>query len=66
MSRAKAKRSFSLDDLIAQTEGIECRKDPGLLDEIPAAYKPIEQVMEQQADLVEIVATLRQVICVKG
>jgi tRNA-splicing ligase RtcB len=66
MSRAKAKRSFSLDDLIAQTEGIECRKDAGLLDEIPAAYKPIEQVMAQQADLVEIVATLRQVVCVKG
>jgi tRNA-splicing ligase RtcB len=66
MSRAKAKRSFSLDDLIAQTEGIECRKDSGLLDEIPAAYKPIEQVMAQQADLVEIVATLRQVVCVKG
>jgi tRNA-splicing ligase RtcB (3'-phosphate/5'-hydroxy nucleic acid ligase) len=66
MSRAKAKRSYSLDDLIQQTEGIECRKDKGILDEIPAAYKPIEQVMANQADLVEVVATLRQVVCVKG
>ncbi len=66
MSRAKAKRVYSLDDLIAQTEGIECRKDKGVLDEIPAAYKSIETVMANQADLVEVVATLRQVICVKG
>ncbi len=66
MSRSKAKRTYSLDDLIQQTEGIECRKDKGVLDEIPAAYKPIEQVMENQNDLVEVVATLRQVVCVKG
>ncbi|NJN30397.1 MAG: RtcB family protein [Synechococcales cyanobacterium RM1_1_8] len=66
MSRAKAKRSYSLDDLIEQTAGIECRKDKGLLDEIPSAYKPIEQVMANQADLVSVVATLRQVVCVKG
>jgi tRNA-splicing ligase RtcB len=66
MSRNKAKNNFSLDDLITQTKGIECRKDEGVLDEIPAAYKPIEQVMAQQSDLVEIVATLKQVVCVKG
>ncbi len=66
MSRSKAKRVYSLDDLIQQTEGIECRKDKGVLDEIPAAYKPIEQVMANQDDLVEVVATLRQVVCVKG
>ena len=51
---------------IQQTDGVECRKDAGVLDEIPAAYKPIDQVMAQQSDLVEIVATLKQVICVKG
>ncbi|MTJ08780.1 RNA-splicing ligase RtcB [Anabaena sp. UHCC 0204] len=66
MSRSKAKNVYTLDDLIAQTEGVECRKDTGVLDEIPAAYKPIEQVMANQADLVEIVATLKQVLCVKG
>ena len=66
MSRSKAKRQFSVDDLVKQTEGIECRKDAGVIDEIPAAYKPIEQVMANQSDLVEIVATLRQVLCVKG
>ncbi|MEC4984600.1 MAG: RtcB family protein [Oscillatoria sp. PMC 1068.18] len=66
MSRNKAKKHFSLDDLIAQTEGIECRKDKGVLDEIPGAYKPITEVMNQQSDLVEVVATLKQVVCVKG
>ncbi len=66
MSRNKAKLNFSLDDLIKQTEGIECRKDGGVLDEIPGAYKPIDQVMSQQDDLVEVVATLKQVVCVKG
>jgi len=66
MSRTKAKHAFTLDDLIHQTEGVECRKDPGVLDEIPAAYKPIEAVMAHQSDLVEIVATLKQVVCVKG
>jgi len=66
MSRSEAKRRFSVKDLEAQTKGVECRKDGGVLDEIPAAYKPIEQVMENQKDLVEIVAELRQVLCVKG
>ncbi|MEO0374395.1 MAG: RtcB family protein [Cyanobacteria bacterium P01_A01_bin.17] len=66
MSRTKAKHAFTLDDLIEQTDGIECRKDAGILDEIPAAYKPIEEVMANQNDLVEVVATLRQVVCVKG
>ncbi len=66
MSRHKAKQNFSLDDLVAQTKGVECRKDEGILDEIPAAYKPIEQVMANQSELVEIVATLKQVVCVKG
>jgi tRNA-splicing ligase RtcB len=66
MSRAKAKKTYTLDDLVQQTAGVECRKDAGILDEIPAAYKPIEQVMENQSDLVEVVATLKQVVCVKG
>jgi tRNA-splicing ligase RtcB len=66
MSRGEAKRRFSVKDLLEQTKGVECRKDPGVLDEIPSAYKPIEQVMENQKDLVEIVAELRQVLCVKG
>ena len=66
MSRSKAKLAFTLEDLIQQTDGVECRKDEGVLDEIPAAYKPIEQVMENQSDLVEVVATLKQVMCVKG
>ncbi|MBD1913347.1 MULTISPECIES: RtcB family protein [unclassified Leptolyngbya] len=66
MSRNKAKNAFTLDDLIQQTQGVECRKDPGVLDEIPAAYKPIDQVMTNQSDLVEVVATLKQVVCVKG
>ncbi|MDD1419333.1 RtcB family protein [Dolichospermum sp. ST_sed1] len=66
MSRSKAKNVYTLDDLIEQTQGVECRKDTGVLDEIPGAYKPIEQVMANQSDLVEIVATLKQVLCVKG
>jgi tRNA-splicing ligase RtcB (3'-phosphate/5'-hydroxy nucleic acid ligase) len=66
MSRNAAKNTYSLDDLVQQTAGIECRKDPELIDEIPAAYKPIEQVMANQADLVEVVAELRQLLCVKG
>jgi tRNA-splicing ligase RtcB len=66
MSRNKAKEKFSLDDLIQQTQGVECRKDTGVLDEIPGAYKPIAQVMANQSDLVEVVATLKQVVCVKG
>ncbi|MDJ1181541.1 RtcB family protein [Roseofilum sp. BLCC_M91] len=66
MSRNKAKKSYTLDDLIAQTDGVECRKDKGVLDEIPGAYKPIDRVMKNQSDLVEVVATLKQVVCVKG
>jgi tRNA-splicing ligase RtcB len=66
MSRGKAKRTFSLQDLADQTKGVECRKDADVLDEIPGAYKDIEQVMRNQADLVEIVAELKQVLCVKG
>ena len=66
MSRSKAKKQFTEADLIEQTNGIECRKDRGVLDEIPGAYKPIDEVMKQQSDLVEVVATLKQVICVKG
>jgi len=66
MSRAKAKKAYTLDDLIDQTQGVECRKDTGVLDEIPGAYKSIDQVMANQADLVEVVATLKQVVCVKG
>lgn len=66
MSRAEARRRFSVKDLLEQTQGVECRKDGGVLDEIPSAYKPIEQVMENQKDLVEVVAELRQVLCVKG
>ncbi|MFE7749008.1 RtcB family protein [Streptomyces sp. NPDC057428] len=66
MSRNAAKRKFSTKDLEDQTRGVECRKDSGVVDEIPAAYKPIEQVIEQQRDLVEVVAKLKQVVCVKG
>ena len=66
MSRGEAKRRFSVRDLEQQTKGVECRKDGGVIDEIPAAYKPIERVMANQRDLVEVVAELRQVMCVKG
>lgn len=66
LSRGAAKRAFTEGDLAEQTAGVECRKDLGVLDEIPAAYKDIDQVMENQKDLVEIVATLKQVLCVKG
>lgn len=66
MSRTKAKKTYTLDDFVAQTAGVECRKEEQFIDEIPAAYKPIEQVMANQADLVEVVATLKQVLCVKG
>ena len=66
MSRGEAKRRFTVKDLLAQTEGVECRKDGGVIDEIPGAYKPIEEVMENQRDLVEIVAELKQVLCIKG
>lgn len=66
MSRGDARRRFSTADLAAQTEGVECRKDNGVVDEAPGAYKDIDRVMEQQHDLVEIIHTLRQVVCVKG
>jgi tRNA-splicing ligase RtcB (3'-phosphate/5'-hydroxy nucleic acid ligase) len=66
MSRSMAKNTYTLDDLIAQTNGVECRKDTELIDEIPAAYKSIDTVMSNQSDLVEVVATLKQVICIKG
>jgi tRNA-splicing ligase RtcB len=66
MSRTEAKRRFSLADLVAQTEGVECRKDEAVIDEIPGAYKSIDAVMENQRDLVEVVHTLKQVLCVKG
>jgi len=66
MSRNQAKKRFTLDDHAKATEGVECRKDEGVLDETPAAYKDIDAVMEAQSDLVEIVHTLKQVVCVKG
>lgn len=66
MSRGAAKKKFTTADLEAQTMGVECRKDADVIDEIPGAYKDIETVMNNQNDLVEIVAELRQVICVKG
>ncbi len=66
MSRGAAKRHFTEADLLAQTAGVECRKDLGVLDEIPGAYKDIDQVMANQQDLVRVVAQLKQVLCVKG
>jgi len=66
MSRHEAKRRFTVEDHVLATEGVECRKDVSVIDETPAAYKPIEKVMAAQADLVEIVHTLKQVVCVKG
>src|SRR5207249_11032869 len=66
MSRNEAKKRFTVDDHIRMTEGVECRKDRDVIDETPAAYKPIDAVMAAQADLVEIAHTLRQVVCVKG
>lgn len=66
MSRGAARRAFTVTDLEAQTAGVECRKDAEVIDEIPGAYKSIQDVMDNQSDLVEIVAELKQVICVKG
>ena len=66
MCRSQAKKLVSLDEHIADTAGVECRKDEGVIDETPKAYKPIEKVMAAQSDLVEIVHTLKQVVCVKG
>lgn len=66
MSRTQARKQFTVDDLIAQTEGVECRKDGSVLDEIPSSYKDIAVVMEQSKDLVDVVHILKQVLCVKG
>jgi tRNA-splicing ligase RtcB len=66
MSRTEAKRRFNTRDLEAQTNGVECRKDKGVVDEIPGAYKDIDVVMQNQTDLVEVVHTLKQVVCIKG
>jgi tRNA-splicing ligase RtcB len=66
MSRGAAKKQYTVADLEVQTAGVECRKDADVIDEIPAAYKPIDEVMRNQADLVEVVTELRQVLCVKG
>ncbi len=66
MSRSAAKSQYSVDDLVAQTAGVECRKDQGVVDEIPGAYKNLDEVMANQADLVEIVHTLKAVLCCKG
>jgi len=66
MSRTQARKRFTLRDLKDQTAGVECRKDSGVIDETPKAYKNIDSVMKQQQDLVEIVAELKQIVCVKG
>lgn len=66
MSRTRARREFTLDDLAAQTAGVECRKDAGVLDEIPGAYKDLDAVIAAQSDLVEVVARLTTLLCVKG
>ena len=66
MSRNAAQKKFNVQDLIEQTNGVICRKDKGVIDEIPGAYKNIDEVMANQSDLVEVVHTLKQVLCVKG
>lgn len=66
MSRTEARRRFSVADHLAATAGVECRKDAGVVDETPAAYKDIDAVMAAQRDLVDVVHTLKQVVCVKG
>jgi tRNA-splicing ligase RtcB len=66
LSRGAAKRAYTMEDLERQTSGVECRKDTGVLDEIPGAYKDIDAVMAAQTDLVEVVHTLKQVMCIKG
>lgn len=66
MSRNQAKKTFTKKDILQQTKGVECRKDRGILDELPGAYKDIDTVMHNQRDLVEIVAELKQVMCIKG
>lgn len=66
MSRRKAKKSFTVEDIEKQTAGVECRKDVGIIDEIPGAYKDIDEVIEAQNDVVEVVAEIKQILCVKG
>lgn len=66
MSRKAARRQFTIDDMVSQTRGVECRKDKEVIDEIPGAYKDIDEVMMNQTDLVEVVQKLKQVVCVKG
>ena len=66
MSRGDATRRISLAEHEAATNGVECKKDASVLDESPAAYKPIEAVMAAQADLVEVLYELKQIVCVKG
>lgn len=66
LSRTQARKAFSVEDLINQTTGVICRQDKGVLDEIPGAYKPIEDVIENQQDLIQIQHTLKQVLCIKG
>jgi tRNA-splicing ligase RtcB len=66
MSRGEAKRRFTIEDLRQQTAGVECRKDSGVIDEIPGAYKDIDEVMANQRDLVEVTAQLKQILCIKG
>jgi tRNA-splicing ligase RtcB len=66
MSRTEARRRFTLTDLVEQTQGVECRKDDAVLDEIPGSYKDIDVVMSNQTDLVDVVHVLKQILCVKG
>ena len=66
MSRTAAEKQFTEADMVEQTRGVICRKDTGVVDEIPGAYKDIDVVMANQSDLTEILHTLKQVVCVKG
>lgn len=66
IARGKASETFTEADIAVQTAGVECRKDRGVADEAPGAYKDIDVVMRHQTDLVDIVHTLKQVVCVKG
>ncbi len=66
MSRGEAKRAFSIEDHVKATDGVECRKDAEVIDETPGAYKDIDAVMAAQKDLVDVVHTLKQIVCVKG
>lgn len=66
MSRTQAKKHFTIEDLEYETAGVECRKDASVIDEIPSAYKSIEEVMAAQTDLVEVIAEIKQVLCIKG